>query len=113
MISIALQVRQQTKSERVLEVHSFNGDQVPRYFRGALTESNPMVVHGELLRVICKRAKTFRLKAAQVLHRHLKNLGFFQFGRRLFLEGRWYQSTELIKTIVDAIPAFFLDCLRK
>lgn len=104
-------MRQQTKSERILQIHSFNGDQIPRNFRGALAESHSVIVHGELLWIVCQRSETFRLEAAQMFHSHLKNFRFLQFSRSLLLEGGGNETAKLVEAIVDAVATFLLDRL--
>ena len=58
----ALQVRHETQAHRILDVHPFHGHQVASHFRRAFTESNIVVVHGELVRVVSQSVQSYKFR---------------------------------------------------
>ena len=54
----ALQVGHEPHAQRILHVHSLDGDQVASHFAGAFTEAHAVVVHRVPLRVVSHRIKS-------------------------------------------------------
>lgn len=48
---VTLQVTHDTEAEGILEIHAFHGDQVPGAFGCTLTESDPVIIRGKLVRI--------------------------------------------------------------
>lgn len=78
MTGVALQVRKQSQTQRVLEVHPLDGYQVACHFGGALPEAHSVIFHSKLLRIVGESSKTLGFQAAKVFHGHLENFGFFK-----------------------------------
>lgn len=58
--AVALQVAEKTKTQRVLEVHTLDADEVPGHLCGAFTETSHAVLECQGSRVHVVSAKTFK-----------------------------------------------------
>lgn len=86
---------------------SFQDPQVPDDLREAFPKTNAPEVNsqGSGVKEPCA---TRGMEHLQVIHGHLQDLGFLQFGGALLLKRSGHQASQFRKAAVDTVPAPFL-----